>query len=121
MVAFVHDHMTVPGTVHQAPTRKPEREAHGNGRRDEGAAKEEPEEVPDRGPLELGERVVEVARDEGAVGAKTMDLIADGPAGRVHGRENAMRRPQRRQANRPTRAGILAITRGPRRTALSPT
>ena len=99
----------------QAGTR-----GEGHTRGDEGEAKEEPDEIPGRGPFELDERPVEVARNERASGAKTMDLIADRPAGRVHGQENAMRRPRRRQANRPTPVGILAIARRPRRTALSP-
>ena len=101
------------------PMCKPARDAKSYARGDEGEAKEEPDDVPGRDPLEVGERLVEVAHNERAKGAETMDL-ANGPAGRVHARENAMRRPRRRQANRPTRVGILAIVRRPRRTALSP-
>ena len=108
------------GSVRATAICKPARNAKSYARGDEGEAKEEPDEVPGRGPLEGGKRLVDVAHNEQAKGAKTMDLVAMGPAGRVHARENAMRRPRRRQATRPTSGEILAIARRPRRTALSP-
>ena len=60
-------------------------------RRGEAEAQEETDEVSRRGPLELGERRVEVSRDQRAGGTKAMNFVADRPAGGMHGREHAMR------------------------------
>ena len=99
------------GRGRRAQTGDPPRDPKGDGRREKAEAEEESDEVSGRGPLELRERLVEVADNERAGGPETVSLVADRPAGRMHGRENAMGRLQRRQAIRSTRVGIPADVR----------
>ena len=76
---------SVPGGVRRAKPREPPREAKSQTGGDEPQAEQETEDVSGRGPLKLGERLLEVARDKRTDGAKAVDLIADGPARRLHG------------------------------------
>ena len=76
---------SLPGGVHRAKSCEPPREAKSLTGGDEPQAKQKTEDVSGRSPLKLGERLLEVARDKRTDGAKAVDLIADGPARRLHG------------------------------------